>query len=397
MGEGEGVFRTLLKAGYQRVFYENWPTWFAGILLGILSVFCLAWGRPFGIVGGLKEWGDWVFYGIGLYEKRPPQIFVSTNSLMTLGFLWGAFGSALLAKEFAIRIAPGFEMLKGIVGGALMGIGSAMAGGCNIGGFFAATSALSLSGIAMMFGLFMGAYLGLRYLYWELEHIPTGGKSQPEPTSGSGGSNLKAISPYLGFAVLIGALVFAWIYSKEAFTREGVLLLLSVAFGIVIQRARFCFVRGFRDPFMTAEAEIPRGIAIALTISILGFAIIKWAGLRPESTYVPQAFWFGALVGGIIFGFGMVVAGGCGTGSLWRAGEGQVKLMLAVLSLSLTISVTENWINSSKALTQFMGRAVFIPDYIGYRWTVLLLFLFFAAYYLIATWNEKTEKFLVEP
>ncbi|MFP4086526.1 MAG: hypothetical protein ACLFUL_07005 [Desulfobacteraceae bacterium] len=35
-------------------------------------------------------------------------------------------------------------------------------------------SALSFSGIAMMVGLIIGAYLGLRYIYRELEHLPSG-------------------------------------------------------------------------------------------------------------------------------------------------------------------------------------------------------------------------------
>ena len=48
----------------------------------------------------------------------------------------------------------------------MLGIGAMLALGCNIGGFFSAVSALSLSGLAMMIGLFVGAILGLRYLVW---------------------------------------------------------------------------------------------------------------------------------------------------------------------------------------------------------------------------------------
>jgi len=387
----EGELKGILKRGYGVIFYENWPIWLSGIIIGILSVLCFAWGRPWGVAGGLKNWGDWIFYGLGIYSKSPEPFFQSTNSLLTLGLLWGAFGASLMSKEFAIRFAPKWELLKGCVGGIIMGVGSAMAGGCNVGGFFSATSALSLSGLLMMIGLFVGAYLGLRYLYWELEHISTG---QGGAASTSGG---QAVQPYLGALVLLGSIVFAYLYAQEALTRQGVLLLFGVAFGITIQRARFCFVRGFRDIFMTAEAEIPKGITFAILISILGFAILKWAGLRGEEVYVPQAFWFGALVGGIIFGFGMVIAGGCGSGSVWRAGEGQVKLMLAVLFFALSTSLTENWINNSERLLKLMGTSVFLPNYLGYFWTVVVLCLFFLLYIIVAVWNEKTEKFLVEP
>ena len=46
-----------------------------------------------------------------------------------------------------------------------MGLGAAMAGGCNVGGFYSAVSALSQGGLLMMVGLILGAMLGLKHLY----------------------------------------------------------------------------------------------------------------------------------------------------------------------------------------------------------------------------------------
>ena len=62
----------------------------------------------------------------------------------------GAFAAALLAQKFRIQRAPPFELFKGLIGGTLMGIGAALAFGCNIGGFFSAISALSMSGVAII-------------------------------------------------------------------------------------------------------------------------------------------------------------------------------------------------------------------------------------------------------
>lgn len=392
----KSVLLGIYQRGYQKIFYENWPIWLGGVLIGIMSVITFAWARPWGVAGGLRNWGDWIFYLLGVYKDEPLSPLLSTGSVLTLGLLWGAFGSALLSKQFAIRFAPRLELLKGIVGGSLMGTGAAMAGGCNVGGFYTALSAMSASGFAMMVGLLMGAYIGLRYLYWEIEHLPSGGASGDAPPSPGKGFSLLQVEPYVGAAVLLGALVAAWFYAREAYTSVGGLLLCGAAFGIIIQRTRFCFVRGFRDPFMTGEAEVPRGIAISLIISLLGFAALKWSGLRGEQVYVPQAFWFGGLVGGIIFGFGMVIAGGCGSGSVWRAGEGQIKLMLAVFFFTLSMSIVEAWINGSKTLTALMGHRVFLPDVINYWWSVILLVFLMIVYYMITTWNEETEKFLVE-
>jgi uncharacterized membrane protein YedE/YeeE len=49
---------------------------------------------------------------------------------------------------------------------------------------------------------------------------------------------------------------------------------------------------------------------------------------------VPPRFWFGSLVGGLLFGLGMVLAGGCASGVLWRAAEGHLKLWVALLTMA---------------------------------------------------------------
>lgn len=388
------VLAEILISGYQKIFNENWPMWLGGILIGMMSVITFAWGRPWGVAGGLRNWGDWFFSFVGVYQHKPVSPLISTNSILTLGLLWGAFGSSLLSKQFAIRKAPPLELLKGIVGGTLMGIGAAMSGGCNVGGFFSAVSALSASGLAMMVGLIGGAYLGLRYLYWEMEHLPSGTAAR-SAVKKEGVDWLK-IEPYLGAVVVLAAIITAWIYNKEAYTRVGGLLLCGLAFGFIIQRTRFCFVRGFREPFMTGESEVPRAIAISILISVLGFAALKWTGVRGENAYVSQAFWFGGLFGGTIFGFGMVVAGGCGSGSVWRAGEGHIKLMLAVVFFALSTSLFKAWIKSSAGLTTFMGYKVFLPSFLTYKWTLILIIFIMLGYYIITAWNEETEKFVVE-
>jgi uncharacterized membrane protein YedE/YeeE len=392
----KSVLLGIFRRGYGRVFGENWPMWLGGVLMGIMSVITFAWARPWGVAGGLRNWGDWFFKAVGMYEKAVLSPLLSTNSILTLGLLVGAFGSALMSKQFAIRMAPPFELLKGIVGGTLMGIGAAMAGGCNVGGFYTAVSALSFSGVAMMIGLILGAYLGLRYLYWELEHLPSGSTGGDTTEKKRNGFNWLMVQPYLGVAVFVAAILCAFLYNREAYTRVGGLLLCGLSFGIIIQRTRFCFVRGFRDPFMTGEGEVPRAIAVSLIISMLGFAALKWSGLRGEEIYVPQAFWFGGLVGGLIFGFGMVVAGGCGSGSVWRAGEGQIKLILAVICFALSTSLLKAGINASEGLKSLMGHRVFLPDFLTYKWSVILLILLMLVYYLAATWNEETDRFTVE-
>src|SRR5207245_1836273 len=121
----------------------------------------------------MRNWGDWVLTGLGIV-RRPDLLvpWLYSGSLLNGGVLLGGLVAALLSSEFAIRLPPRGELAKGAIGGLLMGVGAVLAFGCNIGGFFSATSALSLAGLAMMLGLGVGAVLGLRYLVWETEHRP---------------------------------------------------------------------------------------------------------------------------------------------------------------------------------------------------------------------------------
>lgn len=386
------IFRT----GYSRIFFQNWPSWLGGLLIGLMSIITFIWARPWGVAGGLRNWGDNLFSMLGVYQTSPIHPLFSTSSLLTFGLLIGALSAALLSKEFAVRKAPPLELAKGAAGGILMGIGAAMAGGCNVGGFFSATSAMSFSGLFMMVGLLIGAYLGLKYLYWELENLPTGGGGGSVSAPKEGGVDMTKFQPYVGAAILLAALIGAWIYNINAYTVLGVLLLCGMGFGIIIQRTRFCFVRSFREPFMTGEATESRAVAIAVIVSLIGFAAIKWAGLRAESAYVPEAFWFGGLVGGILFGVGMVIAGGCGSGSVWRCGEGQNKLLLAVVFFILSISLFEKLVAASETMQTLIGSSVYLPDWLNYKWSLLLTIGVMLLFYLLTTWNEKTEKFVVE-
>ena len=166
--ESENVNEAFRK-GYERLFEKQWPIWIGGLLLGIGNVFLFAFDRPWTVSNGVRNWGDWLFNEIGVIQINvlPPNLF--SSSVLCFGMIIGALVAALLGRQFQVRMAPARELFKGLFGGALMGIGAALAFGCNIGGFFSAISALSMAGVAMMFGLGIGAFVGLKLLVWEIE------------------------------------------------------------------------------------------------------------------------------------------------------------------------------------------------------------------------------------
>jgi hypothetical protein len=381
----------LFREHYDALFARPWPVWGAALLIAATNVFLFAFDRPFTASDGVRNWGDWALTGFGVLS-RPDLVapWLYSGSLLNLGVIVGALAAALLSREFAIRVPVIGELVKGALGGAMLGIGAMLALGCNIGGFFSAVSALSLSGFGMMVGLFVGAIVGLRYLVWETGHRPrwSAGKSATFMAARDRGSR----QPLVGLLVIVVLLAIPFLYANVGHGPRGLFLLFGAAFGFVFQRSRLCLVRAFREPFMTGDGEHTRAAALAITVSMLGFAILKFTDLKDKGEWVFPAAGAGALLGGLIFGIGMVLAGGCGSGSIWRVGEGQVKLMAAVVTFALGASATRLAL-ANTGLQQKLGIAVFLPAWLGWGGAIFLVIAVMAAWATFATWNEATERF----
>lgn len=384
-------FKETLKDLYNTVFRSNYSPITGGILLALLVILLEMWYRPWGIVGGLRNWGEWVLYGLGFFEEAPPHPLWFSSSVLNLGLILGAFLSATLAQEFGIRIPPKLEIIKAVVAGILMGIGSALAQGCNIGGFYMSIANLSASGIAMMLGLMVGVFIGVKYLLWEIEHF-----------SSQGGLEIstKKLNPLLGILALLVLILGTYGYFNSEH-ENGVLLggafFLTAFIGFVMHRSRFCMVNAFREPFLSGEASMAKGVALSLFISTLGILFIKMAEIREPYVYVTPTFIWGSLIGGIIFGAAMVVAGGCGSGSLWRIGEGQIKLLIVAIFFALTNAILRHYMDNVWEVWDkgLLGKEVFLPDLLGYGGAFIILAIVILLWYLFVDWNEKTEKFVI--
>jgi uncharacterized membrane protein YedE/YeeE len=380
------------QAQYEALFGHSWPVFTSALALATMNVFLFAYDRPWTASDGVRNWGDWLFQTLGLTTRSDlisPLLY--SGSILNLGLLLGALAAALMSRDFSIRVAPPMELLKGAVGGFLMGNGAVLAFGCNIGGFFSALSALSLSGFAMMAGLMAGAYLTARYLVWEVEHWPhlSTGKSYSFLAARSSGFSLQ---PLLGILLLVALLAAPLIYQAQGYGKQAGFLLFGLAFGIIFQRSRFCLVRAFREPFMTGESDHTRAAAVALIVSMIGFSILKLTDLKDAGDWVFPGFWIGGLSGGFLFGVGMVLAGGCGAGSIWRAGEGHLKLWLAVILFALGASLSRMLLVQAQVFSK-LGSAIFLPHLFGWTAAIYIVIFIMATWYIFASWNERSGKF----
>lgn len=107
-------------------------------------------------------------------------------------------------------------------------------------------------------------------------------------------------------------------------------LFLGALFGFVLQRGRFCITGAFRDLYIQKSGKYFIALLIAITVQAIGFFALK--GLGIISVEPAENLALGAvLIGAFIFGIGIVLAGGCATGTWYRAGEGLVGSWLALL------------------------------------------------------------------
>lgn len=409
----ESVLKSKVKELYKLFCQTEWNPTVTGVVVAFLSVMIMAWWRPWGAVGALRSWGDWIMYGVNsvvgaesgilaLYEEAPRSIFVNSGSVIGIGFVVGAFISACVGKDFALRVPPHREMVKAVIAGVLMGVGASLAGGCNVGGFYNAIGNLSANGFSMMLGLVFGVILGLKLLYLEMEHISWGdggSKTISFP------SQVVSILAVLGIVGLVaGAYGYAGAEDNDYISSLSGILLIAAALGYTMQRGRWCMVQGFREPHMTGDCTMAKSVMLSIVIVAIGAAVLKYsvpmradgeAVLNPMH-YVRGTFGWGSIVGGFLFGLGAMFAGGCGSGTLWRVGEGQVKLMMVVPFFAVSTSMMTAWFKDNDFEADgVLGSYVYLPDILGYGPTLTLIIGAMIIWYLVVTWNEDTNKLIV--
>jgi len=118
---------------------------------------------------------------------------------------------------------------------------------------------------------------------------------------------------------------------------------LGMIFGGTAQRTNFCTMGAISDLVFMGDWNRFRAWMLAIAVAILGSQALQASGLVDlnNSIYLSVNFgWAGAIVGGLLFGFGMTMAGGCGNKTLVRIGAGNLKSLIVALFLGLFAYMT---------------------------------------------------------
>ena len=119
--------------------------------------------------------------------------------------------------------------------------------------------------------------------------------------------------------------------------------LLSVVFGAIAQRTHFCTMGAVSDVVNMGDWTRMRQWALAIGVAMIGFALLGYTGLiDPAKTLHASTrwTWLSASVGGALFGFGMVLASGCGSKTLVRIGAGSLKSIVVLVVMAVAAFAT---------------------------------------------------------
>ena len=118
---------------------------------------------------------------------------------------------------------------------------------------------------------------------------------------------------------------------------------LSAAFGAIAQRTHFCTMGAVADIVNIGDWTRMRMWVMAMGVAMIGFNLMVAAGWLDAGKSIyggPRFIWLSALVGGALFGFGMVLASGCGSKTLVRIGSGNLKSLVVFVVLGVAAFAT---------------------------------------------------------
>jgi uncharacterized membrane protein YedE/YeeE len=118
---------------------------------------------------------------------------------------------------------------------------------------------------------------------------------------------------------------------------------LSALFGALAQRTHFCTMGAIADVVTMGDWTRVRMWVLAIAVAIIGFngmVGLGWVEARHSIYASPRLLWLSSLSGGLLFGFGMVLASGCGSKSLVRLGGGNLKALVVLIVLGMAAFAT---------------------------------------------------------
>ena len=139
---------------------------------------------------------------------------------------------------------------------------------------------------------------------------------------------------------------------------------LAAAFGAIAQRTHFCTMGAVADIVNLGDWTRMRMWALAIAVAMIGFNAMVGLGWieAAQSIYAaPALIWLSNMAGGLLFGFGMVLASGCGSKTLVRLGGGNLKSLVVVLVMGVAAYATMRGVVAVARVATIDKVAIVLP------------------------------------
>ena len=123
----------------------------------------------------------------------------------------------------------------------------------------------------------------------------------------------------------------------------GIFFVISLVLGVISQRTHFCTMGAVSDVVNMGDWTRARQWMLAVGVAMVGFAALSHTGQidASKTLYAGSRFlWLSAIVGGVMFGYGMVMASGCGNKTLVRIGGGNLKSLVVFVVMGISAFAT---------------------------------------------------------
>lgn len=117
----------------------------------------------------------------------------------------------------------------------------------------------------------------------------------------------------------------------------------GLIFGFIVERTNFCTMGAISDATAFGDFKRVRAWVLAVAVGVAGTQALQLAGLvdLQKSIYLGSSIgWLGAIIGGLLFGFGMTLAGGCASRNLVRFGAGDLRALVVLIVLGIFAYMT---------------------------------------------------------
>lgn len=213
---------------------------------------------------------------------------------------------------------------------------------------------------------------------------------------------------FIGIGVIAAIIVFA--ATKYADNSKLTLFLITgLMLGYTLQRSRFGFAGGVRRIAMTGDGTLSKALLFLFSLSTIGAAGIHYAGTQSgaEVTFRAakgaatiagtghvSAISLGFIIGGLLFGVGMLLGGGCASGTLTDTGEGSVRGLIVLLFFCIGGMLgTLHLPTLKKTFLYTSSVTVYLPDTFGYIGAVVVSLLgFLGLYFVVKAYESKRRK-----